>query len=118
TALLVAFVTSVLSAAALIISKAALDPSENDVAVLRRRVDDGRPVIQTLEIRLAGLRARYRRLSADYRWQIEYRNAVRAYDKIRRIADSLRYQLLHADWKSLRGVPFEDFVASVFEVLG
>ena len=53
-----------------------------------------------------------RRAQADY---------VRAVERHRELVDLLnnrRYRLAHSDWRSLRGVPFENFIAEIFEELG
>ncbi len=48
-------------------------------------------------------------------------NAVKAqkrYEALIRAAESRQWQLLHRDWRELRGIPFEDYLQEVFEMLG
>ena len=50
--------------------------------------------------------------------QVNYEDAIRQHKQLVDLLKSRRYQLVHTDWRSLRGVPFEDFVAEIFEELG
>jgi hypothetical protein len=40
------------------------------------------------------------------------------YARLLTLVQSRKYQLLHCDWRALRGTPFEDFLQQVFERLG
>jgi hypothetical protein len=50
--------------------------------------------------------------------QDKYDRACQHHEKLRRVLESRRYRLVHTNWRSLRGVPFENFLAEVFEELG
>jgi hypothetical protein len=106
-ALLCAFITGVLIIAFLVIAKAQFNPSEEDVTTAYQGWQSLCRVVQTLEERIQLLRC-----------QADYTKAVENYERLHRIADSQRYKLLHIEWRSLRAVPFEDFVGEVFELLG
>jgi HJR/Mrr/RecB family endonuclease len=59
------------------------------------------------------------RLAASARAAKErYELAVREYQRLQALFASRRYHLLNSDWRSLRGVPFEEFLAEVFRALG
>jgi hypothetical protein len=68
--------------------------------------------------RLEGWRKHHRSLLRLREAQDEYDRACQHYEKMKRVLDSRRYRLIHTNWQSLRGVPFEDFLADVFEELG
>jgi hypothetical protein len=53
-------------------------------------------------------------------WELcdRLRKARRNRDEIAAVLSSARYQLLHADWRLMRGVEFEQFLQRVFESLG
>jgi Restriction endonuclease len=62
---------------------------------------------------------------AGYQALLRYRVLIdqleRAYACRRQLAKvvaSAKYQLIHTDWRGLRGVPFEGFLANVFRALG
>jgi hypothetical protein len=46
------------------------------------------------------------------------RNAQQRYDNLVAIVQSAKYQLIRADWRSMRGLEFERFLSRVFEMLG
>jgi hypothetical protein len=47
-----------------------------------------------------------------------YEDAVQIHQRLQAIAQSRMHQLLSYDWRTLRGIPFEDFLQQVFEHLG
>jgi restriction endonuclease len=49
---------------------------------------------------------------------LAHENARREYEEVQKILESAQWQLLHTDWRSLRGVDFENFLQRVFKVLG
>jgi restriction endonuclease Mrr len=50
--------------------------------------------------------------------QVEYDRAMIELQRLRSVLGQARYDLLATDWRSLRGVPFEDFLTRVFQLLG
>jgi hypothetical protein len=54
------------------------------------------------------------------RWILTTRldKARRRRDELNALLTSLRYQLIHTDWRSMRGEEFELFLSHVFEMLG
>jgi low affinity Fe/Cu permease len=50
--------------------------------------------------------------------KLEYEQACREHDDLKARLGSRKNQLLSADWRSLRGDDFEQFLVGVFEVLG
>jgi HJR/Mrr/RecB family endonuclease len=115
---LVTFISSALFLAAFIIVKATVQPSKDDVGDALERMRKAQEGIPSLETRHEALRGRFNRLNQNQYWVIEQAKAKKAYDSLCHIANSQSFRLLHTDWRSLRGVPFEDFIANVFEMLG
>jgi hypothetical protein len=62
--------------------------------------------------------ALYRQLAHLDSLKREYWKARHEYDEIQKAAASEQWRLLHTDWRSLRGIDFEDFLQRVFEALG
>ncbi|MCI0460957.1 MAG: restriction endonuclease [Gemmataceae bacterium] len=60
----------------------------------------------------------YQRMLSVHKLQQQYEQAKQYYDDLLQIIQSARYQLLHADWRSMRGTDFEAFLRKVFEMLG
>jgi restriction endonuclease Mrr len=60
----------------------------------------------------------YERLNYLYDLRCFYQAARDRYDGLLAIVKSRRYQLLHKDWRALRGNNFEGFLQDVFEMLG
>ena len=74
---------------------------------------------------VAGANAQRIRLAEQLRGAEEARRRygvlVAAREEFKRLQDALndqRYQLLHTDWRGLRGVPFEQFLERVFQLHG
>jgi hypothetical protein len=74
----------------------------------------GREVCKKLE----KARSYLSRLRENSICQNEYDRAAEELKRLRRILGDERYDLLATDWQSLRGIPFEDFLARVFRSLG
>jgi len=57
---------------------------------------------------------------ATHLWEhwIAYRQAAQHWATLLATVNGERYQLLHRDWRKLRGIPFEKFLAQIFSVLG
>jgi len=64
------------------------------------------------------LQARNRKLAGLARLKHNYEDALLDYNEVLKRFESLRNRLLLVDWRSLRSVEFEDFLADVFELLG
>jgi HJR/Mrr/RecB family endonuclease len=75
------------------------------------RAGDLRHEIRELEEQVA-------RLQQIREAQLEYEKAISAQRYLEQMLASERYQLQVIDWRSLRGVPFEEFLARVFRMLG
>lgn len=106
-ALLVAFILAALASATLVISKAVLDPSTDDVKLAFDHWQNCLRMIHRLEERVRVLKC-----------QENYKNALDDWTRLRQIAESERYKLLQVGWRALRAIPFEDYIANVFELLG
>ncbi len=52
------------------------------------------------------------------RVQVCHDTALAEYRRLKAITESRLYALLACDWRTLRGIPFEDFLADVFQELG
>ncbi len=84
--------------------RARLEARNLDIARLHERLDQWNEQIALLrQIRVA---------------QVQYEKAAGYYAQMVELLKSRRYQLAHSDWRALRGTPFEDFIAEVFEELG
>jgi hypothetical protein len=68
--------------------------------------------------RLKMLQARRRKLAGLAHLRHKYDDALFDYNEVLKRFESRKNRLLLVDWRSLRGVEFEDFLAEVFEVLG
>jgi hypothetical protein len=117
-ALLIAFITTVFCVGALVIAKSGLNPSEEDVVEARTQRERCVNGLRTFRAHVVSMKLRCNHLAADYALQEEHRDALKQHQRLLQIVNSQRYKLLNIDWKSLRGIPFEDFVADVFELLG
>ena len=106
-ALLLSFIVGVLACATIIIGKAYVDASQENASLAYDNWQRCDWIIRELEHRVIVLES-----------QSEYRSANENWAKLCRIAKSERHKLLHTDWRSLRGIPFEDYLADVFELLG
>jgi HJR/Mrr/RecB family endonuclease len=76
-----------------------------------RHVIDVRPAVETAWEKYYGTR--------DH-WKLycEFEKARQKRDDIAALIGSAKYQLIHMDWRSLRGEDFERFLSRVFEMLG
>jgi hypothetical protein len=115
---LIGFLPAVLCTASLVIARATVVPRRKELPPLEKeaQVWQNRQAILLAEAQQA--QARHEKLILARQWQDEYDESSREYERLLRIVQSERYKLLHTDWRSLRGIPFEEFVASVFESLG
>jgi hypothetical protein len=76
-----------------------------------QRVEDLRPVAESAWSDYKTLQRQlvlYERLSI----------ARQRHDQVSSLVTSVKYQLIHTDWRSLRGTGFESFLSRVFETLG
>jgi hypothetical protein len=60
----------------------------------------------------------HRKLQQLWELTTEYNQKYRDYQELERAFSSRKNQILLRDWRSLRGVPFEEFLVEVFEILG
>jgi hypothetical protein len=81
------------------------------IAELQRRREEWRLYIAELH-RAVDAQAAYEDA------QVACQKAHAAYARLLELLRSRRYQLAQRDWRSLRGVAFEDFIAEIFEELG
>lgn len=63
-------------------------------------------------------RAHWARLGRIRAAEAQYQRARQEVLSLEQVLADRRYQLMHRDWRSLRGVDFEDFLADVFRELG
>lgn len=89
-----------------------------EIAALRARLTDRRNNLAEIQKRLRGWDEHLVTLRRVRRAQLAYEDAAEHHRQLVDLLKSRRYQLAHADWRSLRGVPFEDFVKEIFEELG
>jgi len=89
-----------------------------EVSRLRGRMSTRRANIALLRKRLADWTGHRATLGLVEASQERYENAVRKHARLVQALRDRRYQLLHSEWRSLRDVAFEDFVAEIFEELG
>jgi Restriction endonuclease len=89
-----------------------------DLDDLRLRLSACPKQIAVLGERLQRWKHRQTELRQTWAAQQGYENASRRHSQLVELLNSRRYQLIQSDWRSLRGIPFEDFVASIFEELG
>lgn len=88
------------------------------LATLRTCLASRQICIVTIEQRLKGWNDHLVTLRNVAYAESEYLNSVEQAKILVDRLNSRRYRLKHCDWKSLRGIPFEDFVAEIFEELG
>jgi HJR/Mrr/RecB family endonuclease len=74
--------------------------------------------LRVLKSKFQGWWDRYCNLLAIRRAKEKYEAARVRHQELTRLLRSRRYQLIHTDWRSLRGVAFENFLGNVFEELG
>jgi HJR/Mrr/RecB family endonuclease len=91
---------------------------EQQIEMLTRSRNARVDTLRVVEERLESWRDRHRQLLLVQEVQRRYEAACRKHQEVTQLLQSRRYQLLHTDWRSLRGVPFEDFLANVFDELG
>lgn len=84
--------------------KARLDARDQNLRLFRERHD-------------AWVKHR-RDLAAVRSAQEEYHAAHQRHRQLVQVLNSRRYQLIHTDWRALRGTAFEDFLGEVFHELG
>ncbi len=60
----------------------------------------------------------YRLLRQQWEFYGRLEEARRRRDEIAALLSSLKYQLIHTDWRSMRGTDFEHFLSRVFQSLG
>jgi hypothetical protein len=89
-----------------------------EVGELRARLRVRRGHITVLQERLQGWRNHLSLLRKVLYVHEEYKNAVERHTQLVELLNNRRYQLVHSNWRSLRGTAFEDFVAEIFEELG
>lgn len=71
-----------------------------------------------LRQRLRGWREHLYSLQLVKSLQERYERAEQKHTKIKQLLQDRRYQLVHSDWRTLRGIPFEKFIAEIFTELG
>jgi Restriction endonuclease len=74
----------------------------------------GRDVRRQLE----AARTRLTRLRENAACQAEFDRVSGELERLRRVLGSVKYDLLATDWRPLRGIPFEEFLARIFRSLG
>ncbi len=67
---------------------------------------------------LTDAETRYAGLEKSLALRGVYEAAKERYDELLRLVQSRKYQLLHSNWRDMRGEAFEQFLAEVFELLG
>jgi HJR/Mrr/RecB family endonuclease len=70
-----------------------------------------RQELENTELQLAKLRE-------NVAAQAAYKRALEQLNRLKDILGKERYELVSSDWRSLRGIPFEDFLAQIFRSLG
>lgn len=89
-----------------------------EVGELRARLRTRKGNIAVLEQRLQDWRNHLTLLREVFYVQEEYEDAVERHTELVDLLSNRRYQLVHSNWRSLRGIAFENFVAEIFEELG
>jgi hypothetical protein len=67
---------------------------------------------------LAEARNRYEQMEILTKFQQAHEEAQRNYHQICELMESKRFNLYHSNWRDLEGIPFENFLKDVFEMLG
>jgi hypothetical protein len=106
------------SATATVLARLAGRSIPEEVSKVRARLRARRESISTLHERREGWRNHLSLLRRARHAQEDYEGAARRHARLVELLNSRRYRLVHADWRSLRGTAFEDFVGQVFEELG
>jgi hypothetical protein len=91
---------------------------DQEVIRLREELAARARSLSALRERLAGRQKVARELWEVREAQRAYEWAYHRHEQLSELLASRRYQLLHGDWRSLRGIPFEEFCADIFEELG
>jgi hypothetical protein len=91
---------------------------EHEVAGLRDKLAARAESLRVLRHTFDGWWATYCSLAEVRNAQREYNAASRRHRELVEVLNSRRYRLTHSDWRSLRDVAFERFLAEVFEELG
>jgi hypothetical protein len=91
---------------------------EQTVAELRKRLTETEFRLSNLESTCKLWWDRHYELLAVRQAKEEYEVAHERHQKLIQLLRSRRYQLIQTDWRSLRGIAFEDFLGDVFEELG
>ncbi len=91
-------------------AKAKLTQLQSYCTKLRR----GRSIRDELEIS----QKRLNHLQENSIAQAAYDKALEELKRLKELIGSERYKLMGMDWRSLRGIPFEDFLAQIFRSLG
>jgi restriction endonuclease Mrr len=63
-------------------------------------------------------RAEFKSLYDAWCLREDYESACQECEQLKRLLNSKKYQLIHTDWRVLKGVPFENFLVETFEALG
>jgi restriction endonuclease Mrr len=60
----------------------------------------------------------YQRMAYVYELWQSYEEALQNYHRLLSVVQSQKYQLLHRNWRGMRGTDFEEFLREVFELQG
>lgn len=92
-------------------ARRSLEDMRADRAELREQILDLRKEIDQV-------RETVNRLTACRRAQVAHERAVDRHRRLEQLLADERYRLQTMDWRALRGIPFEEFLARVFRLLG
>jgi hypothetical protein len=96
---------------------ARLAGAERDAEDITVQVDHAQNLVRAARQKWEQARATHERMLELHEIARAYRQARQQYDGLLAVVQSKKYQLLHCDWRSLRGTRFEDFLQQVFETL-
>ena len=116
-AMLLTVTGSCLATAALVI----LWPTESKRLTFQRlqgKCKEYRQRADTLRPAVAQAWAEYNRLQESLTLCIRLDQARKKRDQLAALLASEKYQLIHSDWRSMRGTDFEHFLSRVFQTLG
>jgi hypothetical protein len=85
---------------------------------LERERKENKKLAETMRPRMAQAWDEYERLRELLSLCDRVRRARRRRDEVAALLASVKYQLIHTDWRSMRGDSFELFLSRVFEFLG
>lgn len=85
---------------------------------LEEQVKAGKQRLEALRPSVEQAWANYATLRDSWKLCVRLDEARQRRDELATLLASEKYKLLHTDWRSLRGIPFEEFLCRVFQLLG